>query len=289
MPFDDVTLSPYSCYREDRRILFKRSSLQICIRFRYIKCNLDSIASLVSINCSHLVTEQNLTLWYCYTPSLSCFNILCMLSIYWYPFPDLVSFWVTCITMLVLKIYLVWNYSGCVCVREFYLSTISIDSLFRKYAYNRRHKQWSETELIGPWDIWLQNLRHDFQTPFKYFKCSYIEPFLWTSIQPHFLGPCWFWVNTRPGYVLILSSNSLWLHGIFYKLSNPNQLYVPWCMPGSLTLGGVENVPGIPGAGATQISRIGIFGEWIFCNLTKISLKYVSKDPINNNHNPALV
>ena len=32
--------------------------------------------------------------------------------------------------------------------------------------------------------------------------------------------------------------------------------HVPWCMSGSLTCGGGENVPGIPGACATAILRI---------------------------------
>ena len=32
--------------------------------------------------------------------------------------------------------------------------------------------------------------------------------------------------------------------------------YVPWCMPGSLARGGVENVTGIPGACATRNGRI---------------------------------
>ena len=44
--------------------------------------------------------------------------------------------------------------------------------------------------------------------------------------------------------------------------------HVPWCMSGSLTLGGGENVPGIPGACAPAILRIwqeahGIWRAWI--------------------------
>ena len=33
---------------------------------------------------------------------------------------------------------------------------------------------------------------------------------------------------------------------------NRKLAHVPWCMSGSLTRGGGENVPGIPGAGATR-------------------------------------
>ena len=38
--------------------------------------------------------------------------------------------------------------------------------------------------------------------------------------------------------------------------------HVPWCMSGSLTRGGGENVPGIPGACATRNSRYLARGPW---------------------------
>ena len=84
--------------------------------------------------------------------------------------------------------------------------------------------------------------------------------------------------------------------------------HVPWCMSGSLTHVGGENVPGIPGACASAISRIwqeahvpnsisrdifptnrfpdDIF-QWISlnedcCTLVRISLTFVFKSPINN-------
>ena len=38
--------------------------------------------------------------------------------------------------------------------------------------------------------------------------------------------------------------------------------HVPWCMPGSLTRGGGENVPGLPGACATHILTYLVRGPW---------------------------
>ena len=39
--------------------------------------------------------------------------------------------------------------------------------------------------------------------------------------------------------------------------------HVPWCMPGSLTRGGGENVPGIPGACATRNFTYLVRGPWV--------------------------
>ena len=39
--------------------------------------------------------------------------------------------------------------------------------------------------------------------------------------------------------------------GNFFPAPTSCVMHVPWCMPGSLTRGGGENVPGIPGACAT--------------------------------------
>ena len=41
--------------------------------------------------------------------------------------------------------------------------------------------------------------------------------------------------------------------------------HVPWCMSGSLTSGGGENVPGIPGACAPAILRIWQEAHWTVC------------------------
>ena len=42
--------------------------------------------------------------------------------------------------------------------------------------------------------------------------------------------------------------------------------HVPWCMSGSLTRGGRENVPGIPGACAPAISRIWQEAHEVWCH-----------------------
>ena len=51
-------------------------------------------------------------------------------------------------------------------------------------------------------------------------------------------------------------------------------MHVPWCMSGSLTLGGGENVPGIPGACATRNSRYLVRGSlqslWHPCRLSVV-------------------
>ena len=43
--------------------------------------------------------------------------------------------------------------------------------------------------------------------------------------------------------------------------------HVPWCMPGSLTCGDGENVPGIPGACASAILRIWQEAHYIYPNI----------------------
>ena len=42
--------------------------------------------------------------------------------------------------------------------------------------------------------------------------------------------------------------------------------HVPWCMSGSLTHSGGENVPGIPGACATRNFRYLVKGPWAHCS-----------------------
>ena len=44
---------------------------------------------------------------------------------------------------------------------------------------------------------------------------------------------------------------SIWIRDMDRPASNVES-HVPWCMSGSLTRGGGENVPGIPGAWATR-------------------------------------
>ena len=45
-------------------------------------------------------------------------------------------------------------------------------------------------------------------------------------------------------------------------------MHVPWCMSGSLTSGGGENVPGIPGACATRNFAYLVKGPWSFFSTT---------------------
>ena len=47
--------------------------------------------------------------------------------------------------------------------------------------------------------------------------------------------------------------------------------HVPWCMSGSLTRGGGENVPGIPGACATRNSTYLAKGPWDGVSLSTLS------------------
>ena len=49
--------------------------------------------------------------------------------------------------------------------------------------------------------------------------------------------------------------------------------HVPWCMSGSLTRGGGENVPGIPGACATRNFTYLVRGPWVTPDLTSSFLE----------------
>ena len=51
----------------------------------------------------------------------------------------------------------------------------------------------------------------------------------------------------------------------------PCVTHVPWCMSGSLTRGGVENVPGIPGARTTRNFAYQIRDPWSSRNVTHVS------------------
>ena len=60
----------------------------------------------------------------------------------------------------------------------------------------------------------------------------------------------------------LLPDPQTWVFSPSFKASDPGKYHgtcvthVPWCMSGSLTCGGGENVPGIPGECATPIVRI---------------------------------
>ena len=64
--------------------------------------------------------------------------------------------------------------------------------------------------------------------------------------------------------------------------------HVPWCMLGSLTRGGGENVPGIPGACVTLNIMYLARGPWLSCSvleLARIKLCYVCKGNSNITQN----
>ena len=60
--------------------------------------------------------------------------------------------------------------------------------------------------------------------------------------------------------------------------------HVPWCMSGSLTRGGGENVPGFPGACAPAILRIWQEAHVVLPNVNQVSYVYKTIEPFNTGH-----
>ena len=55
--------------------------------------------------------------------------------------------------------------------------------------------------------------------------------------------------------------------------------HVPWCMSGSLTRGGGENVPGIPAACATRTFTYLVRGTWCVYLIVRVMLAYYELFP----------
>ena len=62
--------------------------------------------------------------------------------------------------------------------------------------------------------------------------------------------------------------------------------HVPWCMSGSLTRGGGENVPGIPGACATRKFTYLARGPWSYKRLLVVSGKHKEFPPMQFRSSP---
>ena len=103
------------------------------------------------------------------------------------------------------------------------------------------------------------------QSKFRYFHSNVTDScpwwFKWQSARVDSYNAIRHGPLTR--YVKLWVARALGMPGTFSpppRVSDPDMhhdtcvTHVPWCMPGPFEVGGVENVPGIPGSWATRIS-----------------------------------
>ena len=86
------------------------------------------------------------------------------------------------------------------------------------------------------------------------------------------------WLQRKP-----LDSNPIMHHGTWVTQVPWCVIYVLWCMSRSLTRGGRENVPDIPGACATHNFTYQVRGPWPegYCNIARKSDEsYPSRNPV---------